>query len=287
MKILASLVEYLKYHTPTSLKEALNISATNDVQFIAGGTDFYPSKPPGPLTCDLIDLSRISDLSGIEQTADAWRIGATTTWTEIVHSDLPPYFKGLQDAAREIGSVQIQNAGTIGGNLCNASPAADGVPPLLTLGAQIELQSHHGTRLLPLENFTKGVRKTALEDGEALTAIVIPVLPGNIQSSFEKLGSRRYMVISISIVAVAIGLDRTGRIDFARVAVGACSPVAQRLPDLEASLTGQKPENARIDPVNLLCLSPIDDVRGSRAYRLEAVAEQCRRSLQRTGATHG
>ncbi|MFU8866092.1 MAG: FAD binding domain-containing protein, partial [Rhodobacterales bacterium] len=195
----------------------------------------------------------------------------------VIRADLPPAFDGLKAAAREVGSIQIQNAGTLAGNLCNASPAADGVPPLLTLGAVVELSSTTGTRLMPLGDFLQGPRKTARLPGEMLTALLIPDQPQAAQGAFLKLGARHYLVISIAMVAAVVTVDR-GRIAQAAVAVGSCSATAQRLPALEADLTGSRVDEVRasgpalISPAHLVPLSPIADVRGSADYRMEAAA---------------
>jgi CO/xanthine dehydrogenase FAD-binding subunit len=233
-----------------------------------------------------MDISRLGDLRGIAPAPDGGiRIGALTTWTDIVRASLPPAFRALQQAAREVGSVQIQNRATIAGNLCNASPAADGVPPLLALDARVELASRSGNRTLPLSDFIQGNRKTARDSGELLTFIHVPAagLRGN--SAFFKLGSRRYMVISIAMIAARLAADGNGIITGAAVAVGACSAVAQRLPALESALIGQNLQAAAgiAAPQHLAALSPIDDVRAPAGYRMDAALEGVRRALTMAG----
>ncbi|MCE8515973.1 FAD binding domain-containing protein [Ruegeria pomeroyi] len=273
----------MAYHAPASLKEALDRVAERDMRVVAGGTDVYPAQGAAPFGGDILDLTRIAALQGISRAAEGWRIGATTTWTQIARADLPPAFDGLRAAAREVGSIQIQNAGTVAGNLCNASPAADGVPPLLTLEARVELTSTTGQRVLPLAEFLTGVRRTALQPGELVSALLLPDPPAHARGAFVKLGARRYLVISIAMVAVVIGCDAQGRIDHACVAVGACSPVAQRLSALECDLIGQRPDQVAVTPDHLTPLSPIDDVRGSAGYRRDAVAEQIARAIRAAG----
>lgn len=276
----------MHYSLPTDLDTALKIIAERGGKIIAGGTDVFPTARQGHTPRDLLDVTAIPSMFGITLDDDIFRIGAATTWTQIVKSDLPPAFDALKQAALEIGSIQIQNAGTIAGNLCNASPAADGVPPLLALDASVELVSAaRGVRTLKLEEFILHVRKTALADDELVTAILVPSPPPNAKSSFEKLGSRRYLVISITMVAVVIECNSDGLITKARVAVGSCSPVAQRLEQLEISIIGQKPENVEILPEHLSNLSPIDDVRGSVAYRFDVVAEQCGRAIRKAACS--
>lgn len=275
----------MTFVSPKDLPAALDILSDPAVSVIAGGTDVFPAMTPARKKQPLMDVTRIAGLGEITQD-DGWtRIGAAVTWTKLVKSDLAPAFDALKAAGKEVGSIQIQNAGTLVGNLCNASPAADGVPPLLALDAEVEISSAaHGTRRLALAQFIQGVRQTALQPGEMVTAILIPPVPSAMTSAFSKLGSRKYLVISICMTAVNLTLRPDGRIDTARVAVGACSPVAQRLPALEQALVGQSPQEAEVSETHLTALSPIDDVRGSGAYRLEAVAEQIRRTLSGAAA---
>ena len=194
---------------------------------------------------------------------------------------LPPALLALQQAARQVGGRQIQNAGTIGGNLCNASPAADGVPPLLVLGAEVELVSSQGRRQIALSDFLLGPRRTALQPEEVLSAVVIPPAGLLGRSAFVKLGARSHLVISIAMVAVRIVLDDQ-RVASAAVSVGSCTPVAVRLPAVEAALIGAP----RSDAIALIqeadvvgALSAIDDVRGTAVYRQRAAVELVRRAV--------
>ncbi len=275
----------LTYISPTDLDTALKAMRSCNHCVIAGGTDIYPAMGQGKAPSSFLDVTRIKGLSSITQQDGLLRIGAAATWSDIAKAELPPAFDALKQAALEVGSRQIQNSGTVGGNLCNASPAADGVPPLLALNARVELASaERGVRSLNLSEFIQGVRKTDKAHDELVTAVLIPDPPDSMVSSFEKLGSRRYLVISISMTAANLVLDAHGRIAVARIAVGSCSPTAQRLPDLEADLVGKLPAEAEVPKTHLKPLSPIDDIRGSGAYRLIAAAEQCRRAIQRAAA---
>ena len=151
---------------------------------------------------------------------EGWRLGATTTWAELIEAPLPPLFDGLKQAAREVGGRQIQNAGTVAGNLCNASPAADGVPPLLALDAEVELAGRAGTRRLPLAAFITGNRRTVLAPGELLVAIHVPKPAHDARSAFLKLGARRYLVISIAMAAATLEIE-DGRVADARASPSA------------------------------------------------------------------
>jgi CO/xanthine dehydrogenase FAD-binding subunit len=276
----------MAYFMPRTLPEALEHLSGRDAGIICGGTDFYPAlgtrRPPE----DILDVSGLAELRGVTRDGDGWRIGAATTWRDIVDADLPPAFDGLKAAAREVGSVQIQNAASVAGNLCNASPAADGVPPLLTLGASVALRSRAQTRIVALADFITGVRQVDLARDELVVAIHVPKQPASARGCFVKLGSRKYLVISIVMVSALVALDRIGRIETARVAVGACSPVAQRLAGLEAALRGLDADDlakhSDIWARHLGGLSPIDDVRAPAQYRRAAAAELCRRAV--TGA---
>jgi len=155
-----------EYVRPTQIDEALEALSARPLIVVAGGTDFYPARVGQPLDDDVLDITAIDDLRVIEAGADYWRFPALVTWTNVINADLPPVFDGLKAAARDVGGVQIQNAGTLCGNVCNASPAADGMPPLLSLDASVELASASGTRVMPLEEFVLGNRKTARRRSE-------------------------------------------------------------------------------------------------------------------------
>ncbi|MFZ1468467.1 MAG: FAD binding domain-containing protein, partial [Paracoccaceae bacterium] len=225
----------MDYLCPVDLDQAL-AAMRGGARVLAGGTDLYPQAGVR-LTGPVVDLAAVAGLSGISRSAQGLRIGACTDWTTLAEADLPPACAALQQAALQVGGRQIQNMGTIGGNLCNASPAADGVPPLLALDAVVELAGPKGSRRIPLSAFITGPRRTALALGEVLVAVHLPqaALPG--RSAFEKLGARAYLVISIAMVAVRLQVEG-GQITAAAVAVGACSPVARRVPGVEAALLG-------------------------------------------------
>ena len=273
------------YTRPHTVDEAVASLATGNSQILAGGTDFYPALGERVPRAPIVDISALTELRGITREANHFRIGSLTTWTDIVHATLPSCFNALKDAAREVGSIQIQNRGTVAGNLCNASPAADGVPPLLVLDAEVELLSHVGRRQIPLHEFLVGNRKTKRRSDELLTAVLIPNAPGNARSVFLKLGARRYLVISISMVATALTFGENDRVLDARVAVGACSAVARRLPRLEQDLIGASrlERSHRVKGDHLTELSPIDDVRATAAYRVDATLRLVKRALELCG----
>ena len=275
-----------EYSRPVTLDDALLRLARTTPTILAGGTDHYPARVGKPLVDDILDITAISGLRGVEDRGDHWRIGATTTWTDLIEARLPPLFDGLKLAAREIGGVQIQNSATLAGNICNASPAADGMPALLSLDAGVELASTQGVRLVPVEHFVLGSRKTARRPAELVTALRIPKPRFSARGNFLKFGARKYLVISISMVAAVIEHE-DGIVRRAAIAVGSCSAVASRMLELELDLTG-KPFDAGlaalVGPQHLTRLDPIDDVRASAAYRMDASLTLLRRTL--AGLTH-
>ncbi|WP_456389898.1 FAD binding domain-containing protein [Profundibacter sp.] len=273
----------MAYFRPTDLKQAYGILADTGAKILAGGTDIFPAQARRELRGEVLDISAISELGGITQTKAGWRIGATTTWSEIAKAPLPPALAALQQAAREVGSLQIQNSATIAGNLCNASPAADGVPPLLVLEAEVEIGSLGGGRRLPLSEFITGVRETALKAGEIVTALHIPQGAAQGTSAFRKLGARKYLVISICMVAARLELV-DGVIRKAAISVGSCSPVARRLPDLETALIGYRHDNPAawqdvLEQQACALLSPIADIRADAEYRKIAAIELVNRTI--------
>ncbi len=285
---------------PVHIEEALELLSQPGWLPLAGGTDVFPAHVGRPIAQPLLDLSRIDGLRGQGRVTDAagrawWRIGALETWSAVRDEPLPPGFEALVQAALEVGGRQIQNQGTLGGNLCNASPAADGVPVLLALDAEVELRSRAGSRRLPLEAFVLGNRRTALAPGELLVAIDLPLGSPRARSQFLKLGHRRYLVISIAMVAVSVDIDAQDRLARCTIAVGACSAAARRLPRLEERLLGLPPSQAAAAAASALAsgeaaallapLSPIDDVRGTAGYRREAVRELIGRAIAMACAT--
>jgi CO/xanthine dehydrogenase FAD-binding subunit len=267
------------YHRATSVQHAAALLRTQGpLTILAGGTDIYPARASRLAwghadSWAVLDISGLSDLRGIVDRGTHWWIGALTTWTDIVRAPLPPVFDALKAAAREIGGVQIQNRGTIGGNCCTASPAGDCIPCLLALDATFEVTGDE-TRVVAAGDFFTGYRKTALAPGEMLTGIRIPKQSGH--SAFRKLGARRYLVISIAMVAAVVDADRDGCVRSAKIAVGACAATAQRLPALEAAMRGARLDVVFVEASHIAHLKPIDDIRASAEYRLHAALELTR-----------
>ena len=271
------------YFRPRTLQEAVHTLASHGGHILSGGTDFFPALGDRPAPSPIVDISALGEIRGISIEPDHIRIGGLTTWTEVIRSPLPRCFDALKSAAREVGSIQIQNRGTVAGNLCNASPAADGVPPLLALDADVELVSTSGMRRIPLCNFIVGNRKTLRRPDEMLSAMIVARKLDDARSTFRKLGARRYLVISIAMVAAVVQTDQADRVTEARVVVGSCSVRAQRLAQLERDLVGARATAGWGNVVtqkHLAGLSPIDDVRATAEYRRDAARTLVKRALE-------
>lgn len=277
--------DHAVYLRPTDLGEALNALADRAFRVAAGCTDLFPLTERKTLPGPVLDITRIEGLRGITSGSEGLRIGGATTWSDILDAALPPSCTGLKLAAAEVGARQIQNRATLAGNLCNASPAADGVPPLLTLEAEVELTSLNHIRRMPLDQFLTGPRQTQLRAGEIMTAIHLPTAALGGQGYFLKLGARDYLVISIAMTAARLVVE-DGIVTQAALSVGSCGPVATRLSQLESRLVGHPPGPARIRPQDVEpFLTPIDDVRADAAYRTTAATELLRRTVAAAAQT--
>jgi|TARA_Y200000002_G_scaffold1519_1_gene1536 CO/xanthine dehydrogenase FAD-binding subunit len=262
------------YYRPDKINDALYSLSKEKLTIAAGCTDLLPSTQQENLGNNILDISGIKSLRHISFENGFRKIGSGVTWTDLVeNNELPKCYDMLKECSLQIGSKQIQNLGTIGGNLCNASPAADGVPCLLSLDASIELLSVNGKRVLKLEDFIKGSRKTELQNNEILSAILIPKEAEIGRSSFLKLGARKYLVISIAMIACKLNLKKDV-ISEITISVGSCSAVAKRIKSLENLLIGKSIK----DELTTIILnynyenylSPINDIRGTNTYRFKA-----------------
>jgi CO/xanthine dehydrogenase FAD-binding subunit len=270
----------MTYHRATTLPDAI-AQAARGARLLAGGTDLFPLTREQQLAGPLVDVAALPDLQGIRTTPGGLRIGAGVTWADIARADLPGGLAALAQAARQVGGPQIQTAGTLGGNLCTASPAADGVPPLLACDAAVELAGPAGLRHLPLADFLTGPRRTALGPGEVLVAVHLPSAGLAGRSAFLKLGARAYLVISIVMVAARL-VVAGGVVEHAAVAVGAAAPTARRLAAVEAALRGVPAARAAeaVAAADVAAgLAPIDDMRATADYRHEAAVTLVRRAV--------
>ena len=263
----------MNYFQPNDLNSALDVLQNNsDLTIAAGCTDLFPITNNMSLDQNILDITNIKSIKGFQFNSKETKIGSATTWTDIINENLPICYDMLKACAKEVGSIQIQNLGTIGGNICNASPAADSIPCLLALDAKLELSSANNQRIIPIDEFILGSRKTKLEQGEILTSIIIPKEKENGSSSFRKIGARKYLVISISMVACRI-LISNNIIEDISISVGSCSEVAKRIFSIERQLIKKDINEDIFNQVNFSQLneiSPITDIRSTHVYRLKA-----------------
>lgn len=277
-----------KYAAPQSLDEALGILQQGEVTILAGGTDLMPQTKAGRIAfkSTLMNIGRVAGLSGITLDGDWLRIGATTTITAILNDPLVKrHAPVLAEACDHFASDQIRNAGTLGGNINNASPAGDTLVPLIVLDAEVELASKPNgsvaTRRMPLAEFFTGPGRTKRAANELLTAVRIPLpKPGHV-ARFYKFGTRPALDISTISIGIA-GIKRDGALTDTRVAFGAVAPTPVRAPRTEAALEGRRLDAEAIEAAATAArdeVNPIDDVRASAWYRKELIHNMTRRML--------
>src|SRR5208282_2845131 len=275
------------YEAPRSLAEAVALLRAGNVTVVAGGTDLMPQSKTGRARFQpvLMNIQRIPELRGIGETDGCVRFGALTTVTELLNNVMvKTRFNALWQAADHFASDQLRNAATIGGNICNASPAGDTLVPLLVFNARVVLASEANgavtTRTLPLAAFFVGPGRTQRRPTELLTAVDVPLPPAGFVSEFYKFGTRP--ALDIATIAVGLGAVRDGdRLRDVRIAFGAVAPTPIRAPKTEAALDGQ-PLPAAIEPALAAAdtdIQPISDIRASAWYRRELVRNILRRML--------
>ncbi len=278
----------LEYTAPATLEEALRIKKERgaNARVIAGGTDLIlrmRDKVFSPAL--LIDLRR-TPLDTISLTTDEMRLGAYVDLSQVLASaDIARMFSALPSACREFAGPPIRNRGTLGGNIVNASPAADLVPPLMAYDASIVLSSAGGDRVLPLAEFFVGPGQSVIEPEEILTEIRLPVMSSITAAIFIKLGQRRSMAISQVNLTTRLTLDELGTVSDARIVLGAVAPTPIRAFAAEGILTGNRPSDELIERAASQAgqdLTPISDVRASRAYRERMTEVLVRRALRAT-----
>ena len=284
--------ECRNYHRPASLREALALMAGAEVPLwpVAGGTDLLVldhrrRMPPGPW--EMMSLKRVPELAGIQTDGDVVRIGAATTMRELAHSPLLQQLPVLALAADHMASPQIRAVATIGGNLANASPAADLAVPLLLLDAEVELASCSGDggpdlRTVPLKDFFTGPGATVRQKSELLQSVVIPPPPAGMVFASHKPGTRPAMVCAHASAGLGL-LMEGGTVADARVAFGALADRPIRGPNTEAALRGNPLNEETLERASETArreVSPITDVRGTEAYRRELAASLIRRLVR-------
>ena len=278
-----------QYHRPTSLVEAFRLKAeTAGSRYIAGGTDMFVDIRQGSLkTPALVSLRNIPELAGIE-VGETTRVGALTPVSDLItHPQLALTHPVLVEAARQMGSVQTRNLATVGGNLCNASPCADLAPPLLALGARVEIVSAQGTREVQLDEFFTGPGTSRLAPDEVLTAIILDSTPPNTKATFIKKG-RVAMDLSQVSAAVLLRIENE-RCVRARIAVGSVAPTPLRLRKVEELLENQRITSETLAKARDLAaseVSPITDVRATAEYRRHMTGVLVERAITKLLGSH-
>lgn len=272
--------------SPTELEEALDLLTRHcgQMRILAGGTDLLIRMRDGQVQPEtVLDLTRISALHFLRQDSNAIEIGPLITHTEVLCSPLLNQETPLLvQACRTIGGWQIRNRGTIGGNLCNASPAGDAVPPLYVLAAECTLASRRGRRVLPIQAFFHGPGQTALAPDELLVEIRFPSPQPTPLQFFEKIGQRKALAISKVNMAFLGWTDREGRFQKVRIALGAVAPTVVRAVRTEDYLVGKRPTADVIQAASDMIeteVEPIGDIRSTEQYRREVSGELLRLGL--------
>jgi CO/xanthine dehydrogenase FAD-binding subunit len=280
-------VSSIHYERPRTIDEAIGLldAARGSGQVLAGGTDLLVRLRTGQLAAEqIVDVKRIPELRSIERVEDGWRIGAAVSGAEIgEHAELSVAWPGVVEAAELIGSTQIQGRATLGGNLCNASPAADSVPALIAAAATCTIAGPAGRRIVQVEDVVTGPGETCLEQGELVVDFLLPNrLPGS-GNAYLRLIPRSEMDIAIVGAGVSLTLDESGRCSACRLALGAVAPTPLLVEAAAAALIGSEVDSAalaRLQQVASAAARPIDDKRGTAAYRTRVAGVLARRAAE-------
>ncbi len=272
------------YLAPTNLGEALEMLRDRpEAKPLAGGTDVLIQLKDGRISMDaLVSLKRIPELQTLQHNGKLTIGSAVTTGQIAADKQIQESYTALALGTALIGSVQIRNMATVGGNICNASPSADSVPPLLALGAEIVLANAQGERTVPLNEFYLGPGETVMQPGELLKEIVVPKPPKGSGSYYLRHTPRAWMDIATVGVAAYISLDKVGKIAKSRIALGAVAPTPIRAVKAESLLQGQSPVEDSLEEAGMVAsqeASPISDVRASAEYRKHLVSVLTQRAL--------
>lgn len=279
-----------EFLTTQKIEETLNyFDKFSKVHILAGGTDLlvnlYKESPRLPDFDYLLDISNISELKIINLISNFIEIGPLVTHSRLIHEPLiKNNFPVLVEAAYTIGSTQIRNRGTIGGNIVNASPAADLLPPLIALGAEVELTSRKGKRVSSLEKFLTGPYKTKLQANELLTKIKIPLLGDNYYTDFQKIGRRKALSIARLSLALVVKIDKEGIFQDTRVVPGSATPYPQSLPETEKAINGKSTFNIDVEEIGKITGKEMVSITGERwstPYKKPTIAVLIKRALKK------
>lgn len=280
-------MQRFQFHQARSIEEALDLLSEKGerTKIIAGGTDLIPALRNEDVRPDwVLDILEIESLKGIREMADRVWIGPTTTFTEMEESSLlKERFPMLVQAASSVGGPQIRNRGTVGGNIVNASPAADVLPSLVALGAELEVRSkREGIRRLPIEEAIQGPYRCVNKGDELLTGIVIKKYPPETRSLFKKLGRRNAMARARMNLSLLLRLEGSGAVEEFRVVPGAVMPVAKRIDRAEEILLGKKPAPSLVEEAAQVMEEDIvktTGIRWSTAYKLPVIQAMFKQSV--------
>ncbi len=277
----------MRYEAPGSLDQAVALLAAEpgDARVLAGGTDLLVQ-----LRTDLIepallvDIKRIPEARQITEDGGGFRVGAAVTGAELTeHPRLKCVWPGLVESANLIGSTQIQGRATMGGNLCNGSPAADSVPALIAAGAIALIAGPNGRREVPVEDIMQGPRKLALAKGEIVVSFLLPPRPARTADAYLRFIPRTEMDIAVVGCGLCLTLDGAGTCSAARVALGAVAPRPLLVAEAARVLIGTKVDAGALDKLDAAARAacqPIDDKRGTREYRTKVAGVLARRAAQ-------
>ena len=276
-----------EYAAPQSLQEAVALlsEANGEARPLAGGTDLITQMKENRRSLSLVvDVKKIPELNVLSYNGSGLHIGAAVSCTKIASfGPVSVHYPALAEACTLVGSYQIQNRAALGGNFCNAAPSADAVPPALSYGARLLLEGPNGQRELPAEDFFAGPGQTVLEKGEILVEIILPVPASNSGAAYLRFIPREEMDIAVAGVGSFIQLSPDNKTcEQARITLAAVAPTPVRAKEAEAFLAGKTLEETTIEQAGELAAqaaSPISDVRGSAAYRIELVKVLTRRTL--------
>src|SRR5262244_3071350 len=267
-------IQPMRYEAPDSVEGAVALlsAATGEARVLAGGTDLLVQMRADVVDPDLIvDIKKIAETRAVTEEKGGWRIGAAVTGAELKeHARLKKAWPGVVEAANLIGSTQVQGRATLGGNLCNGSPAADSVPALVAAGALASLVGPKGRRDLPVEDVMLGPRQLALRKGEFVVSFLLPPRSARSSDAYLRFIPRTEMDIAVVGAGVSVTLDANGVCQDARVALGAVAPTALLVSDAAKALIGHKLDQPTLDALDAAArkaCKPIDDKRGTIDYR--------------------
>jgi len=275
----------MRYEAPDTLEGAVALlaAANGDARVLAGGTDLLVQMRADVLDPALIvDIKKIPETRAVTEDKGGWRIGAAVTGAELKeHARLKKVWPGVVEAANLIGSTQVQGRATLGGNLCNGSPAADSVPALIAAGAVATLAGPRGKRDLPVEDVMLGPRKLALQKGEMVASFLLPPRAARSSDAYLRFIPRTEMDIAVVGAGVSLTVDGAGIVTAARVSLGAVAPRVLLVPEAAQAIVGSRLDGAaqeRLEAAARAACRPIDDKRGTTEFRIQVAGVLARRA---------